>query len=301
MADESVGGVDGVVGCSALLAAPFHLRPRAVTASVGPEYPAGTRVSVLALTGARRARAGGDATSSLPTATSVLSRVRVDADGAEGFAFVRPIEFAATCPVLAVDLGEDPGALTPAALPAHQSRAAALRRFTDLSVERRFDADGDGAPDELLSVREGREGSSTGPMEWFVLVHRGAEGFTVSFLEGVTYRDCHQEGLTRQASVVATAPTPTVVFFAYPCDGGATYDVFRWVGVGGMRQVFSQVVDLVGERILWSADPDGALRATGRESRRSQRLRWDDARQRFVPEGGALCVRSDDHDDCGSR
>lgn len=85
------------------------------------------------------------------------------------------------------------------------------------------------------------------------------------------------------------------------CGQPGTYDLFRWVGVGGMRRVFSQVFEVVGEELVWSADPDGALRATGRESRRSQRLLWDGARQRLVPERGLFCVQFSDEVDCGAR
>lgn len=290
--DASVTGGTGGVGCSALLAASFHLRPRAVRASVGPEYPAGTHVSVLALTGLRRTWSNGEA-------TSALARVRVDADGAEGFAFVRPSEFTATCPILTVDRGEGPVASVPTALPVHRTRAAALRRFTRPTIQRRFDADGDGAPDELLSALD--EGGGT-LLDRSLLVHRAADGFTVSFLEETPNRDCGQAGITHLTSVVGTAPIPTVVFLAFDCSGEpGTYDVFRWVGVGGMRRVFSQVFEVGGEELVWSADPDGALRATGRVSRRSQRLLWDDRRQRLVAEGGSFCVRFSDDVDCAAR
>ena len=72
-----------VLGVAAVALSSFHLRPTATTASIGPEYAAGTRLVVFEFTGLRRR-------------ASKLFRVQTP-DGATGYAFLAPNELSGSC------------------------------------------------------------------------------------------------------------------------------------------------------------------------------------------------------------
>jgi hypothetical protein len=76
-------GAPSPSSCSAVATAPFHLRPTATTASIGPQYAAGTQLTVYEFTGLRRR-------------ASKLFRVQTP-DGATGYAFLAPNELSGTC------------------------------------------------------------------------------------------------------------------------------------------------------------------------------------------------------------
>lgn len=201
--------------CTARMRAAFHLRPRDEVATMGPEYPAGTTLDVLGVTVFARERTNGET-------ASVLTRVRVLSDGATGYAFVRPVEFAQDCPVVAASpsmlAALRGGSATRAEerMPrVYPSRAAAMGRALGVSLVRRIDVDGDGSVDELLGVLASDTDGRL--MRSIRLLRRGAEGFTVDSLVAYPDRDCGEAGSTRLVSVLATRPAPSLVFFAYGC------------------------------------------------------------------------------------
>lgn len=300
--------------CGITFRAPIHLRATADAATRGPEWPGGTRARVLAVTTLGRLRSNRFGPDAL---ASVLTHLQIEGSGDVGYAFVRPVEFDADCPVLVVE----------PALPAypdvidgrrHPTRDAAIRarrrngRFdgpTPLPPGP-FDVDGDGRRDAVVSVHYEEPTGESGSYrvdDVFGLLRRDERGWQFSFLEPFTNRDCHENCYTQLLQTLRTPGRPFLLYEHCPCGGSPSarcgrdavpnlfepegvYHLHRWVGDGEARLVFTQTIGAVGEVLDWSAEPDGAIRATGRQSRRSQRLVWDEPRRTLVPDGPLIPV-----------
>lgn len=294
--------------CGVTFRVPIHLRATADAATRGPEWPAGTRARALAVTTLGRLRPNRYGPDEL---ASVLTYLQIEGSGGAGYAFVRPVEFDADCPVLVVEpaLPTYSDVIDGRRHPTREAAVRARRRNGRFDGPRRvppgpFDVDGDGRRDEVVSVHyEETDGSGSYHVDdVYGLLRRDERGWQFSFLEPWTNRDCHENCYTQLLQTLRTPGRPFLLYEHCPCGGSLSarcgrdavpnlfepegvYHLHRWVGDGEARLVFTQTIGAVGEVLDWAAEPDGAVSVTGRQSRRSQRLRWDEARRALIPEG----------------
>ncbi len=287
-------------GCSARSATSFHLRPRAVVRSEGPELPAGTDLEVLATSDVHRPgpTAGG-------VSTPVLSHVRVTATGAEGYAFVGPRELKPGCPLLApmaptsgaiasrighqwhVNYARSPGvAETPAQ---RLTRWAVAFDAARDEVLARFDADHNGSEETLVRAHP-EEGGAV-----IVLMREGVRGSPGIVVDQEWDHDHHsiQYGEVihaGRADYVAMDDWAVGLCFGCrtaQCDV-ASRRLLRLHPDGWFVVVVDVPRESEGEALTLRGEPDGSVTVTGAVTGRTQRLRFDAATFALVPDGPTM-------------
>jgi hypothetical protein len=165
--------------CLATLAQPFHLRAKPdADAKGGKAYPAATVVEVSS---------SPDLPMPPARATALLYAVKVQSDGATGFAFVNPWELDDGCLAAgqiwlheeAAGPPADPGAYDDLALTGvHATAAETLKPGSHVFETVELDADHDGTPDQLLTVA-----ATEDEMEHAViLAHHTAAGWRAHYV-----------------------------------------------------------------------------------------------------------------------
>ncbi len=286
--------------CSATLHGAFHLRPVVTDRRIGPEIAGPvTEVGVLALTGVWRRD------------EATLARVRLAATGAEGYAFVRAMEFATTCPLIGLDRG------VPGGYPAN---GAVAHRPEDLlpdpSVRRPLhrpiipydfhwtaaDYTGDGRLDEIVLIEDPPLHHFTNRS--YVLRWRDAQG--VGRTRFAMWEDAlrHTTGvgtLSAGAIHLITWQSSNVSGMCYRAedegysDGRADHDaLYRWHPSGHVLPVWTWQSGVQAEPVDLVGTPDGNLAVVGRRTHRRQRLLWIPDRFTFEAEGPTFPL---DHDD----
>ncbi len=275
-----------VAVCGATLHGAFHLRPVVTGVRIGREVAGrATPVEVLALTGLRRHRD-----------EAVLARVRVPPLGEEGYAFVRPAEFATDCPLVA--LGRDEGAVphAPEAMaPAPRRRRPSGEVFRGNGTH---DFTGDGRDDEILHIGSAWSGD-------YVLQWREAGRLnyaTVAFFDD----------RLRHSTVVSPLDTTgaALIWWRWYANPGSTWGcapaeavgvamgdvqdaLYRWHPSGRVVAVWRWRPDVHADAVRLEPAADGHLVVVGERSRRRQRLLWDAERFTFIPEGPTFPAEDD--------
>lgn len=287
----------GIPPCTARMRTAFHLRPRSTPASVGPELPSGTEIELLAPLPLVREAFAPEGSRDLERVARMF-RVRDVETGREGFAFVRSVELAPTCPVVF-----EPRGVMGAARPLEQEtrmELAFIRHGTFFARDTIFargaraecaptiDVGGDGLADELCEVWSPTFGSDR---EALVIAHHGPTGWSGEYFGRKSGSERQQWGWAGATATPAAVYLETVTDVSI--DDSRLYVMFRRHTDGRWRDVFAATA---------RADDGWTLRAEGGESLRarsgdrSQILRWDREQWRFVAEGGLF-----EWDECPGR
>lgn len=286
--------------CSATLRGAFHLRPVVTDRRIGPEIAAPvTEVEVLALTGVWRRD------------EATLARVRIAATGAEGYAFVRAMEFAPTCPLIALDRGV-PGGYPASGAVAHRPEDLlpdpSVRRplhrpiVTYPTNDAAADYTGDGRVDEIVVIED--PPTNHFPNRSYVLRWRDAQGVgRTRFAVWVdALRHTTDVGtLSAGATHLITWQSSNVWGMCHRAadeghsDGRADFNaIYRWHPSGHVLRVWTWQSGVQAEPVDLVGTPDGNLAVVGRRTHRRQRLLWNPDRFTFEAEGPTFPL---DHDD----
>ncbi len=294
-----VGYAPVAAGCSARSATSFHLRPRAVVRSEGPELPAGTEVEVLATSDVHR-RGGAEGFS-----PPVLSHVRVTSNGAEGYAFVGPRELKPGCPLLApmapalgamarrighqwhVNYARSPGVEE---IPAQRlTRWAAAFDAARDEVLARFDADHNGSEETLVRAHPDEGGPVIVLMREGV---RGAPGIVVDQEWDHDHHSVQYGEVMRAGRVEYVAMDDWVVGLCFGCRDAqcdvSSRRLLRLHPDGWFVVVVNLPRESEGEALTLRGEPDGSVTVTGAVTGRTQRLRFDAATFALVPDGPTM-------------
>jgi hypothetical protein len=273
----------------------FHLRPLVTVRSIGPEVAAGSRVVVLGTSNVSRSWAG---------ISPVLSRVRVIATGAEGYAFVHPRELGPECPLLP-DRDRTPSPIRDRISGRHPDylREREMQRPSPPTttwswpfdpardaVLARFDIDHNGNLETLVRAQARDEGHPA-----VVLLREGVRGPV-----GIVVAEYLDEGENFIAQFDTTIVAGGVVYVAMDesatgcrhCRdatcGRSTYALYRlhpdgWFVLAGRVPRESQ-----GESLRVRGEDDGTLTVEGEATHRRVSLRFDRAAFWFVSDAPTL-------------
>ncbi|MDB4928162.1 MAG: hypothetical protein JWM10_646 [Myxococcaceae bacterium] len=279
--------------CTATLRAAFHLRPHMTVRSIGPEVAAGSRVVVLGTSNVSR--------SWQSDTTPVLSRVRVIATGAEGYAFVHPRELGPECPLLP-DRDRTPspirdriGGRHPDYLLRHTSTPTTTWNWpfdpADDEVLARFDIDHNGNLETLVRAQP-RDGRHTA----VVLLREGVRGPV-----GIVVAEYLDEGENFSARFGTTIVAGGVVYLAMEesATGGCrhcrdascgsnAYALYRLHPDGWFVHVGWVPLESQGEGLRVRGEDDGTLTVEGQATHRRVSLRFDRAAFWFVTDAPTL-------------
>jgi hypothetical protein len=286
--------------CSATLHGAFHLRPVVTDRRIGPEVSGPvTEVGVLALTGVWRQD------------EATLARVRVAATGAEGYAFVRAVEFATTCPLIALDRGVPGGYPASGTVPHRPEQLLpdpSVRRplhrpiVTYATNDAAADYTGDGRVDEIVVIEDRPVNHFTNRS--YVLRWRDALG--VGRTRFAMWLDAlrHTTGvgtLSAGAIHLITWQSSNVSGMCHRAedegysDGRANFNaIYRWHPSGHVLPVWTWQSGVQAEPVDLVDTPDGNLAVVGRRTQRRQRLLWNPDRFTFEAEGPTFPVDLED-------
>lgn len=272
------------VKCSAVVRAAVHLRPAEQEKSAGPEFPAGTRLEVLAP--GKLTRKGLN-----------IYLARATATGTTGYVFLSGGELGPECPLVwpqpddaKPNKPKDPKSGECIKAGWFKTRGQLIAkdcwndesgsdRRTEPEASYKVDADGDGRTDELLELRE-RE---------FVLALHTSRGWTGLLLGTPTHHDV--------CSWVTPVGAGSAVYLQLSCcqycedynegDEDLRTDSTSLLRVRPDGQVFSVLYIERPDRdenlpaLTFHGNADGSVLVS--DGKRSQMLRWDADRYRLVP------------------
>jgi hypothetical protein len=278
--------------CVATPAQPFHLRPTAVVASVGPELPGGTALEVLGVAEQdhRPMRRG----------QQVLLRVRTATPVTEGYTFVGRAELSTRCPVVWPSLIENPSDDWGSRFTA-SSRAEAITRalHNRLGDEREFppdagqavgsyDLDGDGVDEEVIDIDTGHDTT----LAITIALFRSSEGFSVITLGGASGTDHPTSNTGFETSAPLRFAGAVYIPHSYsettnepvpPLGNERSYSLSRCRLHGPCPRVFTAYTLFVDEVWTFTDAGNGAVRITS-STGASQTLRWNADAWRLAPE-----------------